>query len=59
MRSVVSLACDKSGATAAEYALVLAIVGSSLAIAAIALGGNIGNSMNHSSNNIRTCGGAC
>jgi len=37
---------DDSGASAAEYALILAIVGSVIAIAAIFLGGAIGNAMN-------------
>ena len=37
---------DESGASAAEYALILAIVGTGIAVAAIFLGGAIGNSMN-------------
>ena len=37
---------DQSGASAAEYALILAIVGSVIALAAIFLSGAIGNAMN-------------
>jgi pilus assembly protein Flp/PilA len=37
---------DESGASAAEYALILAIVGTGIALAALFLGGTIGNSMN-------------
>ena len=37
---------DDSGASAAEYALILAIVGSIIALAAIFLSGAIGNAMN-------------
>ena len=48
------------GATAAEYTLILAIIGSALAIAALVLGGSIGNSMNRQSTMIETCGdGTC
>ena len=41
-----NLWADQSGASAAEYALILAIVGTAIAGAAIALGGSIGNAMN-------------
>jgi pilus assembly protein Flp/PilA len=37
---------DDSGASAAEYALILAIVGSGIAIAAIGLGTKISTAMN-------------
>ncbi|NVD28364.1 Flp family type IVb pilin [Parasphingorhabdus flavimaris] len=36
-----NFAMDESGASAAEYALILAIVGSGIALAAFALGGAI------------------
>jgi pilus assembly protein Flp/PilA len=50
----------EGGATAAEYTLILAIVGSALAIAALLLGGTIGNSMDRQSTIIETCGdGTC
>jgi pilus assembly protein Flp/PilA len=45
---------DESGASAAEYALILAIVGTGIAIAALLLGGAIGNSMNKAANCVNT-----
>jgi pilus assembly protein Flp/PilA len=36
---------DESGASAAEYALILAIVGTAIALAAVSLGGAIANAM--------------
>jgi pilus assembly protein Flp/PilA len=41
MASLTKLFRDQSGASAAEYALILAIVGSAIAIAAFNLGGSI------------------
>ena len=46
MKNFVSMLKDESGASAAEYARILAIVGSAIALAAIALGGAIANAMN-------------
>ena len=37
---------DESGASAAEYALILAIVGTAIAIAAVLLGNSISGAMN-------------
>jgi pilus assembly protein Flp/PilA len=45
---------DESGASAAEYALILAIVGTGIAIAAITLGTEIGGAMNGAANCIKT-----
>jgi pilus assembly protein Flp/PilA len=51
---------DQSGASAAEYALILAIVGSALAIAAIGLGNTISGSMNNQAAKIKNCeDGSC
>lgn len=50
MKIVKNLLVDDSGASAAEYALILAIVGSTIALAAIGLGGAISNRMNKASN---------
>jgi len=36
---------DESGASAAEYALILAVVGSGIAVSAVALGGAIGDAI--------------
>ena len=44
---------DEAGASAAEYALILAIVGTGIAGAAVALGGNISGSF------IKNTGGGC
>jgi len=37
---------DESGAAAAEYALILAIIGAGIAVAAYTLGGNISTAIN-------------
>lgn len=55
---------DESGAAAAEYALILAIVGAGIAGAAFYLGGAISNSIKTTANDITTCtaaanGGTC
>jgi pilus assembly protein Flp/PilA len=50
MRTFVNLLRDDSGASAAEYALILAIVGGAIALAAVTLGKTISNSMNKASN---------
>lgn len=38
---------DETGASAAEYALILAIVGAGIAVAALALGNSISTAMNN------------
>jgi pilus assembly protein Flp/PilA len=50
MKTLIKMLKDDSGASAAEYALILAIVGSGIAIASLILGGAIGNAMNSASN---------
>ena len=50
MKTFIKMIRDNSGSSAAEYALILAIVGAAIAIAALALGGSIGNAMNNASN---------
>ncbi len=60
MKTFLKMLRDESGASAAEYALILAIVGSALAIAAIGLGNTISGSMNTQANRIVACqDGAC
>ena len=49
MKTFINLMQDQSGASAAEYALILAIVGGAIAIAAVTLGKTISNSMNKAS----------
>jgi pilus assembly protein Flp/PilA len=51
---------DDSGASAAEYALILAIVGSGIAVAAFTLGNTISGAMNTAGTRITDCqDGAC
>jgi pilus assembly protein Flp/PilA len=50
MKTLINLMRDDSGASAAEYALILAIIGGAIAIAAIALGTAVGGAMNRASN---------
>ena len=59
MTAFIKMLKDQSGASAAEYALILAIIGSALAVGAFALGQSIGTAMNRSSNCIRTAGASC
>lgn len=51
---------DDSGASAAEYALILAIVGSGIAVAAFTLGNTISGAMNAAGTRITDCqDGSC
>lgn len=50
---------DDSGASAAEYALILAIVGAAIALAAITLGTTIGGALNEASTCISSNGKTC
>jgi pilus assembly protein Flp/PilA len=45
MKTLINLLRDDSGASAAEYALILAIVGTGIAVAAIGLGTSISSAM--------------
>jgi pilus assembly protein Flp/PilA len=47
MRSILSFFRDETGAAAAEYALILAIVGAGLATAAVALGIDIATALSN------------
>ncbi|WP_231463143.1 Flp family type IVb pilin [Sphingomonas sp. URHD0057] len=55
MTKFINMLNDDSGASAAEYALILAIVGAGIAIAAWTLGKNISNAMGSVGNKIATC----
>jgi pilus assembly protein Flp/PilA len=59
MKTFIKMLRDDSGASAAEYALILAIVGSAIAVAAIALGGTISNAMNTAGDCISSQGASC
>ena len=48
-----------AGASSAEYALILAIVGTGIAAAAFALGDNIAASFQVRANELTSCGGTC
>jgi pilus assembly protein Flp/PilA len=50
MSTFIKMIKDESGASAAEYALILAIVGTGIAVAALFLGGTIGNAVNGAGN---------
>jgi pilus assembly protein Flp/PilA len=50
MKTLINLMKDESGASAAEYALILAIIGAAIALAAIALGNAVAGAMNRASN---------
>ncbi len=54
MNILLKLISDESGASAAEYALILAIVGAGIATAAFALGGAIKGSMTTATSCINT-----
>ena len=49
MKTFINMLRDDSGASAAEYALILAIIGGAIALAAITLGKTIGNSLGKAS----------
>ena len=59
MSTFIRMIKDESGAAAAEYALILAIVGAAVAAAAITLGKTVANSMNSASTCISTKGATC
>jgi pilus assembly protein Flp/PilA len=59
MKTIINLLKDESGAAAAEYALILAIVGTAIAAAAIFLGNTIAAAMNDASTCISSNGATC
>lgn len=59
IKLVQSVLQDDGGASAAEYALILAIVGTAIAGASIFLGGTIANSMNSAAGCISSKGATC
>ena len=59
MNTLIRLWKDESGASAAEYALILAIVGTAIAAAAIFLGNVIGSEINETATCIQTEGVTC
>ncbi len=59
MKTFINMLRDKRGASAAEYALILAIIGAAIAVAAIALSGAIANAMNDTTTCISSNGQTC
>ena len=59
MKNFIHLISDDSGASAAEYALILAVVGVGIIVGAIALGTAVGGSMNCAANTITAQSDAC
>ena len=53
MKTFINMLRDDSGASAAEYALILAIIGGAIALAAIALGNAISLQVNKAANCIK------
>jgi len=58
MKNFINMLRDDSGASAAEYALILAIIGAVIAIAAVTLSKAIGGAMNTAANCIDAGGNA-
>ena len=54
MKTFINMLRDNRGASAAEYALILAIIGAVIAIAALALSQAIGDAMNDTAECITT-----
>jgi pilus assembly protein Flp/PilA len=54
MKTFIKMLKDESGASAAEYALILAIVGTAIALAALYLGGEIAGAVNSAGSCINT-----
>ncbi len=59
MKTFINMLRDDRGASAAEYALILAIIGAIIAVAAIALSNAIGNAMSSAASCISTDGKTC
>ena len=60
LKSLLRLLRNRSGATAAEYTVILAIVGCAIAVGAVALGVSISDSVDSMSDRMAECGdGSC
>ena len=59
MKTFIRMMTDQSGASAAEYALILAIIGGAIALAAIGLGGAVATSMNNATACIKNPSSGC
>jgi pilus assembly protein Flp/PilA len=54
MKTFINMLRDDRGASAAEYALILAVIGAVIALAALTLSGAIGTAMNQTADCIAT-----
>jgi pilus assembly protein Flp/PilA len=54
MKTFINMLKDEAGASAAEYALILAIIGSVIAIAALGLANAVGGAMDKAANCVKT-----
>ena len=59
MKTFINMLKDEAGASAAEYALILAIVGAAIAVAALTLGKTISTAMNSAGTCISSKGSNC
>jgi pilus assembly protein Flp/PilA len=59
MIKFINMLRDKRGASAAEYALILAIVGAAIAAAAIFLGAEVSEAINDAGSCISSNGSTC
>lgn len=59
MKTFLKMLKDESGAAAAEYALILAVVGAGIIVAAVALGGAIENTIQCTADEINTRTASC
>jgi pilus assembly protein Flp/PilA len=59
LKTAARLMKDRRGASAAEYAMILAIVGSGIVLASILLGGSIAGSMNDAGTCMSSNGTSC
>ena len=57
--TLIKMLKDETGASAAEYALILAIIGAAIAFAAIFLSGQIATAVNDAGTCISTNGTSC
>ena len=55
MTFIKNFARDESGASAAEYALILAIVGAAIGAAAFALGGQVSKALKTATDEVSKC----
>lgn len=59
MKKVLDMLADEAGASAAEYALILSLIGSAIIFAGFAVGDAVAGSMNDAGNCIETTGENC